>query len=258
MILIAPGLEASASSPPHLTLSVSSANKPATGYVFVDFGQKGYDQAKLQGIVTGAPAGSAVELFSSTFPFKATSASLATAKLVLPAGKATYAFTQRPQLATRYLVELVSAGSSPKVLARSAIAVVYVSVGFHFDGTYTTCGRPVCHETLSSTFLFPPSVAARESAKRWYIYLGLNLLPSLEPAVPKIEYLHATWSASSTKIGPTSYKKTVHLSFTIGNDGYRWDWTMCDRDTEAADGFGLPGHHGCGASSVEASAGYLG
>jgi hypothetical protein len=226
--------------------------------MFVDFEQKGYDQAKLQGVVTGAPAGSAVELFSSTFPIKAPNTRVASAELVPSAGKAIYSFTESPQLATRYLVELVLPGPNAKVLARSAPSVVYVAAGSRFDGTYTTCGRPVCHETLSITFIFPPSIAARESAKRWYIYLGLSLAPSKEPPPPKIEYLHANLSASSSEIGPTSYKKTLRLSFTIGNEAYRWNWTICDRDTESADGFGLPGYHGCGASSVEASGGYLG
>ena len=142
MILIAPGTKASASSPPHVTLSANSSNKPVTGYVFVDFEQKGYNQAKLQGVVTGAPAGSAVELFSSTFPFKAPSLRVASAKLVLSAGKAMYSFTESPQFATRYLVEVVSAGSNPKVLARSAPSVVYVSAGSHFEARTLPAAAP--------------------------------------------------------------------------------------------------------------------
>ena len=37
-----------------------------------------------------------------------------------------------------------------------------------------------------------------------------------------------------------------------------WKWTTCSKDTEAADGIGLPGHHGCGAERVLSSAPYLG
>ena len=224
MMLIASEPGASASDPPRVTLIASSSNKPLTGYVYVDFEQAGHDQAKLHGAVTGAPAGSSVELFSSSFPFKTTSKGLAIARLILSAGRASYSFTAIPQLATRYFVMLRSGGSSPKVLARSATSTVYATAGGRFDGTYTTCGRPICHESLSTTAFFPRSVAPRESTKRWYVYLGLSLAPSVEPPPPKIEYLHANWHASSIKIGPTAYKQTVHLSFTIGSSAYRWDW----------------------------------
>jgi len=45
---------------------------------------------------------------------------------------------------------------------------------------------------------------------------------------------------------------------SVGNDAYNWNWTSCNQDTEAQDGMGLPGRHGCGARSVDVSASYLG
>ena len=44
----------------------------------------------------------------------------------------------------------------------------------------------------------------------------------------------------------------------VGNDAYAWNWNTCSKDTEAEDGIGLPGNHGCGSKSVPASAVYLG
>jgi len=45
---------------------------------------------------------------------------------------------------------------------------------------------------------------------------------------------------------------------SVGNDAYNWNWTSCNQDTEAQDGMGLPGRHGCGARRVDVSASYLG
>ena len=44
----------------------------------------------------------------------------------------------------------------------------------------------------------------------------------------------------------------------FGNDAYHWDWNACSKDTEAEDGIGLPGHHGCGDERILDSAPYVG
>jgi hypothetical protein len=51
---------------------------------------------------------------------------------------------------------------------------------------------------------------------------------------------------------------TVTLSWTVGNDAFNAEWNECTKDTEAEDGVGLPGSHGCGDQSVPSSQVYLG
>jgi hypothetical protein len=52
---------------------------------------------------------------------------------------------------------------------------------------------------------------------------------------------------------------TLTFSFFIGNHGYHFLFTACQRDTEAKDGLNLPGHHGCGTlRSVSRHRAYLG
>ena len=65
-------------------------------------------------------------------------------------------------------------------------------------------------------------------------------------------------NGSAHRIAADEFSETVTFSFRIGNDAYNWEWTSCSKDTEAADGIGLPGHHGCGAERVLSSAPYLG
>ena len=48
------------------------------------------------------------------------------------------------------------------------------------------------------------------------------------------------------KINPQEYAVTIKFTFRIGNDGYRYWFFPCQRDTVAKDGLNLPGHHGCG------------
>ena len=42
------------------------------------------------------------------------------------------------------------------------------------------------------------------------------------------------------------------------NGYYDWQALTCSKDTEAADGIGLPGHHGCGDKTVPLQYSYLG
>ena len=57
---------------------------------------------------------------------------------------------------------------------------------------------------------------------------------------------------------PAKRSRLITFSFRIGNDAYDWDWDACSKDTEAEDGIGLPGHHGCGDERILDSAPYVG
>ena len=74
-------------------------------------------------------------------------------------------------------------------------------------------------------------------------------------------FLQLDSSATSSAPAPksrNSYTITLSFSFRIGNHRYSWLWTACTKDTESADGIGLPGHHRCGAAKVRAKIGYMG
>jgi len=60
------------------------------------------------------------------------------------------------------------------------------------------------------------------------------------------------------KLGPRRYALTISFSFRVGNNDYNWAWLACARDTEAKDGLGLPGRHGCGAKLLRSTVQYVG
>ena len=68
---------------------------------------------------------------------------------------------------------------------------------------------------------------------------------------------HNATASGPGKLHSYEFRETLRFRFWIGTHSYRWRIGFCTRDSEAADGLGLPGHHRCGATWVRASA-YLG
>jgi hypothetical protein len=164
-----------------------------------------------------------------------------------------------PTLATHYKVELFRGGTATTPLASSPFTTVYVAIAAVTPSSQT-CTRPVCTETLTSHVFVPPSALKTEMAKRWYTYFKLVLAPVLEPAPPTVLLLGAgnPHVGPSVQTAPNEFQFVVTFSFRIGSDAYYWRWTKCSKDTEAQDGIGLPGSHGCGAASVATSQLYQG
>jgi hypothetical protein len=115
---------------------------------------------------------------------------------------------------------------------------------------------------VQTTYTSPPSVLQTEMSKPLYMYFGLNLAKTkAAPPTPKWLLLGAGHGLviASQRISADQFIKTETFSFTVGNDAYyTWAGTMCLKDTEASDGIGLPGRHGCGDQRVLYSAPYLG
>ena len=97
-------------------------------------------------------------------------------------------------------------------------------------------------------------------SKHIYPYFGINLSATGTPPEPRWLYLdEGNASVSSARqISASEFEITVTFSFTIGNDGYYFDWNACEKDTLSADGLGLPGSHGCGARRISRNVNYLG
>jgi hypothetical protein len=167
--------------------------------------------------------------------------------------------TVTPTLATRYTVKLFVSKSVATPLATSRTQNLYVVTSERVTGG-KTCARPVCRETLHIFTILPSSALGVEMGKHLYPYFGINLATSGTPSPPRWLYLnggHASVSAAR-RISAGEFEKTLAFSFTVGNDGYYWDWNGCVKDTLSRDGLGLPGSHGCGASRVLRTVNYFG
>lgn len=97
-------------------------------------------------------------------------------------------------------------------------------------------------------------------SKPFYPYFGINLSATGTPSLPRWLYLNAGDPTVSgvRQVSATEFEVTVTFSFTIGADGYYFDWVTCTKDSLSADGLGLPGSHGCGAGRIRSGTGYLG
>jgi hypothetical protein len=249
-----PALAAPAA-PPGVTITATSSLKPVTGDVFVVFTAGKFSTAQIHGLFSGA-RGEVIRLLAQPFPFK--TAPVSAGSVTLNRATGSYSFTVTPTLATRYRVALYQNSTSTTALAASTLKTVYVS-NLMTASRLRSCSRPVCHQSVRVEEVVPASTLRDEISKHWYFYFGLNLSATGTPRPPGFATLdtHATISAPVAG-GARRFTRTIIWSFRIGRDGYSFIWTACSKDTEATDGLGLPGHHGCGNPRVSARAAYLG
>jgi serine/threonine-protein kinase len=241
------------------TISASSALAPVTGDVYVVYLGGTNSNATLSGTVKDTATGEVARLYALQFPFQGKPARAGSVALQASAGTASYSFQVSPSLATQYKVEVFANGTATSPLATSATTTVYVTPGATNSGT-PTCGRPVCHESITIRIFLPTSALSTEMAKQWYAYFNINLASVVEPAAPSVMNLGAGNGqvTPAQRVSSTEYDVTVTFSFDIGSDAYHWRWRACDKASEAQDGMGLPGNHGCGAPTATAGQSYLG
>jgi hypothetical protein len=244
---------------PAITIAATSSIPPVTGDVYVVYLSGKYGSARIHGTITGATTGEVATLYAQRFPY--TTAAKPVRSITLSAtGPATaYSFTVAPTLATRYQVKLFARKSATTPVATSPRQNVYVVTNGYITGG-KACGRPVCHETLHIYTILPSSALGVEMGNAWYPYFGLNLSATSTPPPPRWLYLYAGHASVSGahRISASEFENTLTYTFTVGNDGYYWDWTACTKDTVSRDGLGLPGSHGCGARRVLRTVSYLG
>jgi Protein kinase domain len=240
-------------------IAARSAFPPAAGDVYVEYQQGSSASAELSGEVKRATKGEVAQLYARQFPYTRAPVPVGTVILHPSGSTATYAFRVTPILATRYTVEVFGSSTAAAPLATSAGRTIYVATGGSY-GNAQTCTRPVCHETLPVHVLVPASALSTEISKPWYVYFNITLSDGKVPPAPKVLLLNAGGArvTAPQRASADEFERTITLSFSVGNDAYNWNWTSCNQDTEAQDGMGLPGRHGCGDPSVDVSAGYLG
>jgi hypothetical protein len=240
-------------------IAARSAFPPVTGDVYVEYQQGSSASAELSGEVKHVTKGQVAQLYAQRFPYRDAPVPAGSVILRPDGTTATYAFRVTPILATRYTVEVFGSTTAAAPLATSASRTIYVATGGSY-GKAQTCTRPVCHQTLPVHVLVPASALSTEISKPWYVYFNTNLSAGQVPPAPTLLLLNAGGAGVSApqRVSADDFERTVTLSFSVGSDAYNWNWTSCTQDTEAQDGIGLPGHHGCGAPSVDVSASYLG
>lgn len=244
---------------PAVTVAATSRNPAVTGDVFVYFLGGKYGSARIHGTITGATTGEVATLYAQRFPY--TTAAKPVSSITLNAtGPATaYSFTVTPTLATRYQVKVFARKSATTPLATSPRQNLYVASNGYYTGG-KTCGGPACRETFHTYIVVPSPTLAVEMSKPLYPYFGINLSATGTPPQPRWIYLNAGHPSVSgaRQISASEFEITVMFSFTVGNDGYYFDWAACEKDTLSTDGLGLPGSHGCGAHRILGTISYLG
>jgi len=241
---------------PSVSIKVSSPIGKITNDVLVAFEDGKYSVATIGGSVSGATSGEVAELYAQPFKSKSAPVSGETTTLTGAASQ-TYSFTATPSVATKYTVKVFPSSTSTTAVATSAAKIVYVVTNYTFTDKFK-CPRPSCHETIHLTTEVPASARRAEAAKKLYFYLGLKLSATGIPGYPKTLELTKATISKATKVSATAFKRTITFSFRIGDDGARWKFAWCSKDTESKDGVGLPGRHGCGDKKISAKIRYLG
>jgi hypothetical protein len=244
-------------------IAATSSSSPVTGDTLVYYNSGTQSTATLRGAVASASAGQVVRLYARPFPFTGAPALAGTATLSPSGGAARYSFRVTPTLATRYQVELFSSAAATTPIGQSAATTVYVVLGEPYVHVNCPTQDPVCAIAATETFYAPAALVAKEMAKHWYVYLGVNIQPGAatppNPATIAIGALSGT-IGHPQRTGSNSFTVSISYHYNRGTEASEAVWWACAPDTEAQDGLGLPGSHGCGAQTTVtlASTSYLG
>jgi len=252
--------EAASTASYSITISAKNPSYPnVTHDTIVFYGNKTLQNAVISGTVSGATSGDVVTLLAK--PFKAKTFAPTGKPVTLTSSTEGYSFSVRPTLATAYEAQ-VTTGST--VDATSAVKFVYVGLlqnvvknGYRYkcNKSFTECSLIVTTRTI-----VPASAYRSESTKRWYLYLALNRshrVPSKK--APKYLLLDRTARASKpVRINATDFQIVFTFPFAIDHENVQPFPNFCTKDSEAKDGIGLPGHHGCGNSKIPSDTLYIG
>lgn len=248
---------------PTITIAATSKIGPVTGYVLVAYRGGAYASAEIHGTITGATAGEVATLYAQPFPYEKPAAPAGSTTLGA-AGPGAYSFTVKPTLATRYEVTLFAGPSATTPLATSPTQNVYVGTGGS-ETSREACIQFACTLTSRVFWIVPSSALQTEMSKHIYAYFGISFRPLSAPKPPQWLYLNAGHGkvTLAQRISADEFETTVTFSYRqIFNSSTFYSgfpaWLVCDKDTVAKDGMGLPGHHGCGSSRVRRTVAYLG
>jgi len=245
---------------PVVSIGASSRNAPVGSDVYVYYQDGKYAGATISGNISRTERGEVARLTAQRFPF--TSAPVVVGSSQITGKSQRVSFGVAPTLATRYQIEVFGSPSATTPLVRSAVQPVYVDPVFRGTITQNRTCRNRCAVTIRLRFMAPPAALQTEAAKHVYFYFAVNLSSSSAVSAPKTLYLQTNYTLSApTILSSDHYQQTLSFWYASHNEYTKWNWFACTRDTESADGIGLPGHHGCGNSTVPVSVrsrGYIG
>jgi hypothetical protein len=247
-----------AQSGPAITISAKSAFAPVTHDVFVQYADTshGDNAVAIKGSISGATAGDIADLYAQQFPFKAAPAPVAGETLTLSGTTASYSFTAKPTLATKYTVELFASSTATSPAATSPVQIVYVVTTQ--TGTPRFCtpssAHPVCHLSVKFYTHLPASAYRTEVGKKWYVYFAITF-GKLPKDVPLDTHVTV---GKAKKTSATDFERTLTWSYRMGDRSYIPLFTFCSKDSESKDGINLPGSHRCGAKRIPITTTYLG
>jgi hypothetical protein len=254
-VLLAGGA-ASASTPAGMSPAVATPT-------YTTFGSQGQGVSApitLAGTFSNAPSGSSAQLFSKAFPFSGSKMAGATEKLTVSSkGTAPFSFTVRPEIATKYWVELLNPDGS--VDSTFKLQTVYVVSTRALVPVSQSCTNKTCQVRFSLFRYLPSAVSTYELAKPYYDYLGITWSTTSTPPPPSTMNLVHGWTVSATtpvRNATDEFETTFGFSFTLQEPWFSFASTACTIDSVTKDGFGLPGSHGCGSAQVPVSSSYLG
>jgi hypothetical protein len=244
---------------PTITVAATSSNPRVTGDVFVYYLGGTDGSARIHGTITGGTTGEVATLYAQQFPYTTAARPVRSITLSAAGPPTAYSFTVVPNLATRYQVKVFARQGAATPLAASPRQNVYVVGNGYYSGG-KTCGGPACRETFHTYMVVPSSTLRVEMSKPVYPYFGITLSATNALPPPRWLYLDAANASVSgaRRISASEFEITVTYSFTIGDDGYYFEWNTCTKDTLSVDGLGLPGSHGCGAHRILRTVSYLG
>lgn len=244
-----------AASRPGISVSASSPLGRVFGHTLVIYKTAAHhlDLATISGDVSGAAPGDVVTLLAEPFGRRAFRPA-GTSFTVSPSGPGPvpYTFQVTPSLATRYKVQVSTAGT---VTATSGVRVVYVTPGGRSGDQHDRCASGTCTSSWTEWTVVPASAFQRESRKRWYVYFSFDL------RVPAFLSLDRNASATrARRINAREFRVTFTVTFAspLTNPFPHVYLAACTKDSETRDGIGLPGHHGCGDRKISWSARYVG
>jgi hypothetical protein len=182
-----------------------------------------------------------VSLQAKAWPFK-------NGYRTIRSGKTTgnYSFVVSPSHATRYRVLIANGPTSP-------VRTVYVldqplSLSCNLCRDSNTPGTNTL--VITGRFRTPPGPSGNKGPV--YLYYALNSSSVTPTAVNRV-------ASAPRQFSGNSFSFTV--SYTVQFPSiptFRFAEVSCWKDSEAASGVGLPGHHGCGDATVSRLAPYLG
>ena len=216
--------------------------------------------AEVYGEISKAANGEVAELYAQQFPYQQRTTQAGSVILHPAGGTARYEFQVTPTLATRYRVELFQSSARRRPSPRRAPRP-FMSAQLGTSGEYRDLQPPGLQRVATSDLYGAAFGAADRDVQAAVSVLRHQpgAAKSLPPT-PQWLYLGPATASSQhrTRISADRIQLYRDLLVQVGDDAYDWAWTRVPKATEAEDGIGLPGHHGCGDERVLHSASYLG